>query len=197
VSANGEWRMSRGRWVLVAVAAAVAGSVSAGELLDAGRDGEPAVSERAGRGCGGVLRLVDQKPWQTVAALLRLPCRRKRKDSRARRSVSPTTKVDQAFAMALRQAEMDKRVLTGPALELAAEGQRAGRAGEGRSGGGGRPEREGRCGKEIRRGRGRFGKRRPRSGEGAAAARHGRDERRERRSCARQRRQAKRDPAGA
>jgi small-conductance mechanosensitive channel len=62
--------------------------------------------------------LVDQRPWQTVVALAPLAVSAEEKDDAREAERLADHEVDQAFAMALRQAEMETRVLTGPALEL-------------------------------------------------------------------------------
>lgn len=62
--------------------------------------------------------LVDQRPWQTVQALapLAVSVEEKRLAQEAERLADH--EVDQAFAMALRQATQEHRTLTGPALDL-------------------------------------------------------------------------------
>ncbi len=62
--------------------------------------------------------LVDQRPWQTVQALapLAVSAEEKRLAQEAERLADH--EVDQAFAMALRQAALEHRTLTGPALAL-------------------------------------------------------------------------------
>jgi small-conductance mechanosensitive channel len=62
--------------------------------------------------------LVDQKPWQTVAALAPLAVSAEEQGFAREAERLADHEVDQAFAMALRQATMESRVLTGPALEL-------------------------------------------------------------------------------
>jgi small-conductance mechanosensitive channel len=62
--------------------------------------------------------LVDQRPWQTVAALAPLAVSAEEQEDAHDAERLADHEVDQAFAMALRQAEMETRVLTGPALEL-------------------------------------------------------------------------------
>ncbi|GGA78857.1 hypothetical protein GCM10011507_32650 [Edaphobacter acidisoli] len=62
--------------------------------------------------------LVDQRPWQTVQALapLAVSAEEKRMAQEAERLADH--EVDQAFAMALRQAALEHRTLTGDALAL-------------------------------------------------------------------------------
>jgi small-conductance mechanosensitive channel len=63
--------------------------------------------------------LVDQKPWQTVAALAPLATSAEEQALAREAERLADHEVDQAFAMALRQAEMDQsQALTGPALTL-------------------------------------------------------------------------------
>jgi small-conductance mechanosensitive channel len=62
--------------------------------------------------------LVDQRPWQTVAALAPLAATAEEKALALEAERLADHEVDQAFAMALRQADMETRVLKGPALEL-------------------------------------------------------------------------------
>jgi small-conductance mechanosensitive channel len=62
--------------------------------------------------------LVDQRPWQTAAALAPLAVSSEEKDDAREAERLADHEVDQAFAMALRQAEMETRTLTGPALQL-------------------------------------------------------------------------------
>jgi small-conductance mechanosensitive channel len=67
---------------------------------------------------GMIPGLVDQRPWQTVAALAPLAVSAEEKADALEAERLADHEVDQAFAMALRQADMQTRVLTGPALEL-------------------------------------------------------------------------------
>src|SRR5580698_8508792 len=62
--------------------------------------------------------LVDQRPWQTVAALAPLATSAEERELAREAERLADHEVDQAFAMALRQTAMESRVLTGPALEL-------------------------------------------------------------------------------
>ena len=106
--------ISTGRLLLVGVAVAVlavcllASSLTRGAMANLAFVGD--------QGTGTVL--VDQRPWQTVAALAprAVTAEEKALALQAERLADHT--VDQAFAMALRQAEIETRVLTGPALAL-------------------------------------------------------------------------------
>jgi small-conductance mechanosensitive channel len=69
-----------------------------------------------GQGAGG--GLVDQRPWQTVAALAPQAVTAEEKGLALQAERLADHEVDQAFAMALRQAEMETHTLTGPALAL-------------------------------------------------------------------------------
>lgn len=75
-------------------------------------------SGAAGGGVSEVTGLVDQRPWQTVEALapLAVSAEEQRMAREAERLADH--EVDQAFAMALRQASLETRVLTGDALAL-------------------------------------------------------------------------------
>jgi small-conductance mechanosensitive channel len=70
------------------------------------------------RAKGGGHGLVDQRPWQTVAALAPLATSSEEKELAREAERLADHEVDQAFAMALRQAAIVIRTLTGPALEL-------------------------------------------------------------------------------
>jgi hypothetical protein len=62
--------------------------------------------------------LVDQQPWQTASALADLAVSSEEKQFAREAERLADHEVDQAFAMALRQAAMETPVLSGPALEL-------------------------------------------------------------------------------
>jgi small-conductance mechanosensitive channel len=109
--------MSKGRLVLVGIAAAVLVVCMLASFLTRGSmanlpflNGQAGGAESSG--------LVDQRPWQTVAALAPLAVSAEEKDVARDAERLADHEVDQAFAMALRQAEMETRVLSGPALEL-------------------------------------------------------------------------------
>jgi small-conductance mechanosensitive channel len=78
------------------------------------RDAMNNVSFRRGQSAG----IVDQRPWQTAQSLapLAVSAEEQRYAREAERLADH--EVDQAFAMALRQASLDQRVLTGDALAL-------------------------------------------------------------------------------
>src|ERR1017187_7804759 len=108
--------MSKGRAVLVGAAAAVlAGCLLASYLT---RGAMAHLPLRNGQGGAEQQGLVDESPWQTVAALVPLATSTEEKGLAREAERLADHEVDQAFAMALRQAEMEKAVLTGPALDL-------------------------------------------------------------------------------
>ena len=108
--------MSKGRLVLVGVAAAVlAGCLLASFLTRGAMTSLPFLDGQGGAEQQG---LVDESPWQTVAALAPLATSTEEKGLAREAERLADHEVDQAFAMALRQAEMEKAVLTGPALDL-------------------------------------------------------------------------------
>ncbi len=67
---------------------------------------------------GGEQGLVDQKPWQTASTLAPLAVSAEEQGFAREAERLADHEVDQAFAMALRQATMQHRVLTGEALAL-------------------------------------------------------------------------------
>jgi small-conductance mechanosensitive channel len=106
--------MSRGRLALVGVAAAVLSVCLIASFLTRGSMANVAFVNGQGAGTG----LVDQGPWQTVAALAPQAVTAEEKALALQAERLADHEVDQAFAMALRQAQMETHVLTGPALEL-------------------------------------------------------------------------------
>ena len=73
-----------------------------------------------GRGgaAGHASGLVDQRPWQTVAAIAPLAVSSEEQGFAREAERLADHEVDQAFAMALRQAALETRTLTGDALAL-------------------------------------------------------------------------------
>ena len=71
-----------------------------------------------GQGVGASEDLVDQGPWQTASGLAPLAVSAEERAFALEAERLADHEVDQAFAMALRQAEMETRVLKGPALEV-------------------------------------------------------------------------------
>jgi hypothetical protein len=108
--------MSKGRAVLVGVAAAVLAGCLLASFLTRGAMAH--LPLRDGQGGAEQQGLADESPWQTVAALAPLATSTEEKGLAREAERLADHEVDQAFAMALRQAEMEKAVLTGPALDL-------------------------------------------------------------------------------
>jgi small-conductance mechanosensitive channel len=109
--------MSRGRVVLVGAAVCVLAVCLLASYLT--RGSMATLPFLNGRGGGAESSgLVDQRPWQTVAALAPLATSAEEKGFAREAERLADHEVDQAFAMALRQAGMETRVLSGPALEL-------------------------------------------------------------------------------
>jgi small-conductance mechanosensitive channel len=108
--------MSRARLVLVGIAAAVLAVCLLASFLTRGAMANlPFLNGQR----GAASELVDQKPWQTVAALAPLAISAEEQALAREAERLADHEVDQAFAMALRQAEMDQtKVLTGTALAM-------------------------------------------------------------------------------
>jgi len=103
-------RRSKGRLVLVAASAVVLLLCLVASYLTRG-----AMSNLPYR--KGQSGLVDQQPWQTASSLAGLAVSAEEKQHAREAERLADHEVDQAFAMALRQAAMETTVLTGPALE--------------------------------------------------------------------------------
>jgi small-conductance mechanosensitive channel len=110
--------MSKGRTVLVAVAAGIFAFCLLASFLTRGAMANLPFLSGHGGAAAESSELVDQRPWQTVAALAPLAVSAEEKQFAREAERLADHEVDQAFAMALRQAEMETHVLTGPALEL-------------------------------------------------------------------------------
>lgn len=105
---------SRRRLVLVAASAALLVACLVASYLTQGAMANlPFLKARAG--------LVDQQPWQTASALANLAVSSEEKRDAREAERLADHEVDQAFAMALRQAAMETTVLTGPALDIQKE----------------------------------------------------------------------------
>ncbi len=78
------------------------------------RDAMNNVSFRRGQSAG----IVDQRPWQTAQSLASLAVSSEEQRYAREAERLADHEVDQAFAMALRQASLDQRILTGDALAL-------------------------------------------------------------------------------
>jgi len=104
-------KKSKARLVLVgAFAAVLVVCLAASYLTQGAMSGRP--RQRVPPG------LVDQQPWQTASALSALAASSEEKQFAREAERMADHEVDQAFAMALRQAEMETNVLTGPALVI-------------------------------------------------------------------------------
>ena len=109
-------RITQGRALLVGVPAVVlAVCLVASYLTEGAMAHLPFLNGQGGTGESG---LVDQRPWQTVAALAPLAVSSEEQQLAREAERLADHEVDQAFAMALRQAEVETHVLAGPALEL-------------------------------------------------------------------------------
>jgi small-conductance mechanosensitive channel len=104
-------KKSKARLVLVgAFAAVLVVCLAASYLTQGAMSGRPRQRVQPG--------LVDQQPWQTASALSGLAVSAEEKQYAREAERQADHEVDQAFAMALRQAAMETTVLTGPALEI-------------------------------------------------------------------------------
>jgi small-conductance mechanosensitive channel len=104
-------KKSKARLVLVAAFAAVLlVCLAASYLTQGAMSGRPRQRVQPG--------LVDQQPWQTASALADLAVSSEEKQFARQAERLADHEVDQAFAMALRQAEMETKALSGPALEI-------------------------------------------------------------------------------
>ena len=104
-------KKSKRRLVMVAAFAAVLVVCLAASYLTRGAmSGRPHQRVQPG--------LVDQQPWQTASALSGLAVSAEEKQFARDAERLADHEVDQAFAMALRQAEMETKSLAGPALEI-------------------------------------------------------------------------------
>jgi small-conductance mechanosensitive channel len=106
--------VSKGRILLAGIAAGVLAACLVASYLTQGAMANLAFVDGQSAGAG----LVDQRPWQTAAALAPQAVTAEEKALAMQAERLADHAVDQAFAMALRQAAMETRVLTGPALEL-------------------------------------------------------------------------------
>jgi len=108
--------MTKARALLVGIPAAVVVSCMVGSLLTEGAmDSLSSVR----RGDASVQTgLVDQRPWQTVAQIAPLAVSAEEQAIAREAERLADHEVDQAFAMALRQAQMERRTLAGPVLEI-------------------------------------------------------------------------------
>jgi small-conductance mechanosensitive channel len=106
--------LSKGRLLLVGVSAAVLAVCLLASFLTRGSMANLAFVDSQGAAAG----LVDQRPWQTVSALAPQAVTAEERALALQAERLADHEVDQAFAMALRQAEMETHTLSGPALAL-------------------------------------------------------------------------------
>src|SRR5437868_10924610 len=113
--------MNRARTVIVLVMLIVLAVTLTGAFLTRGVMADlPFLQARKGSWTGAYVPLgvVDQRPWQTAAALAALAqSREERKIARDAERLADH-EVDQAFSQSLRQAALAKPTLTGKALAL-------------------------------------------------------------------------------
>jgi small-conductance mechanosensitive channel len=109
--------MNKRRALLIGVPAVALVLCVVGSFLTRGAMADLPFLKGDGSGTGAS-GLVDQRPWQTVAALAPLAVSAEEQADAREAERLADHEVDQAFAMALRQAAMETRVLTGAALEL-------------------------------------------------------------------------------
>lgn len=100
------------RFAIAAPAVALAVFLVAAFLTQGAMSNLPFLRSKGAEG------LVDQRPWQTVEALAPLASSAEEKRLAQEAQRLADHEVDQAFAMALRQASLDRRTLTGDALTL-------------------------------------------------------------------------------
>ena len=106
--------MTKGRAVLVGVPAVLLVVCVVAAYLTQGAMANRAFVNGQGQGSG----LVDQRPWQTVSAVAPLAVTAEERALALEAERLADHEVDQAFAMALRQAEMEPRKLTPQAQAL-------------------------------------------------------------------------------
>ena len=106
--------MTKGRAVLVGVPAVFLVVCVVASYLTRGSMANVAFVNGQGQSSG----LVDQRPWQTVSAVAPLAVTAEEKALALEAERLADHEVDQAFAMALRQAEMEPRILTPQAQAL-------------------------------------------------------------------------------
>lgn len=113
--------MVKGRTLLIGVPAAVLAACLAGSFATRGAMSDlQFVTMQGGSGAAGVTTsgLVDQRPFLTAQSLAGQAISAEEQDLARQAERLADHEVDQAFAMALRQAEMQTRHLSGEALAL-------------------------------------------------------------------------------
>src|ERR1035437_9032099 len=114
-------RMNRARMLILLVMLMVLAVSLAGAFLTRGvMTYLPFLQTRKGDWTGAYVPhgVVDQRPWQTAATLAALAQSAEEKELAREAERLADHEVDQAFSQSLRQASVDKRNLSGEALEL-------------------------------------------------------------------------------
>src|SRR5258708_31366633 len=113
--------MSRARLVIVLIMLLVLAAILAGTFLTSGVMAYlPFLQARKGDWTGAYVPhgMVDQRPWQTAAALAALAQSAEERELARDAERLADHEVDQAFAQSLRQASLHKQNLSGKALAL-------------------------------------------------------------------------------
>src|SRR5947209_7191389 len=111
--------MVQGRKLLIVVPAAVLAACLAGSFATQGAMSNlQFVTLQGGAAAASVSGLVDQRPFLTAQSLAGQAISAEEQELAREAERLADHEVDQAFAMALRQAEMQTRHLTGDALAL-------------------------------------------------------------------------------
>jgi len=104
------------RFVIAAPAVALVVFLVGSFLTRGAMSNLPFLRGQRGAGARGGGGLVDQRPWQTAEALAPLATSSEEKRLAQEAERLADHEVDQAFAMALRLATLERRTLTGDAL---------------------------------------------------------------------------------
>src|SRR6185437_16503811 len=107
--------MTKGRALLLGIPAALVVACLVGSYLTQGAMENLAFLRRGGSEQTG---LVDQRPWLTVAQIAPLAVSAEEQQQAREAERLADHEVDQAFAMALRQAQLERRTPTGPAVAI-------------------------------------------------------------------------------
>jgi small-conductance mechanosensitive channel len=107
--------MTKGRALLLGIPTAVVAACLVGSYLTQGAMENLAFLRRGG---GEQAGLVDQRPWLTVAQIAPLAVSAEEQQQAREAERLADHEVDQAFAMALRQAQLERRTPNGPAVAI-------------------------------------------------------------------------------
>jgi small-conductance mechanosensitive channel len=107
--------MTKGRALLLGIPTAVVAACLVGSYLTQGAMENLAFLRRGG---GEQTGLVDQRPWLTVAQIAPLAVSAEEQQQAREAERLADHEVDQAFAMALRQAQLERRTPIGPAVAI-------------------------------------------------------------------------------